>query len=356
MNAGYSSPVKSRYWDIEIFDVTKLLRTGSNEITFLRGRDLNHDVTISSTGEKPEGEDYLHPVFAMLTVERPREATVNPASRANIDLAIGKLEINNAFNGETATITASLQNLGGQPLSPVTVVFTIDGNPVATEPVTIDASGVQRVSARWSATDGPHTIGAEVQVASDTVSSNNVMTKKITVGSLPDLVVSLDAPHRPGTVQPSQKSPLPVAIAVSAALLSFAVYRSLRRQPPHGKNGNSRMIPILCIIMLVTAGLPVLIPSTSAADTTSLYLLPVTVKNTGGSDATAFSVTIYLDGEKIATKTFDDGLGAGKEIKSDIPVHTSPGSHTVRVSVDEAVRIKDGDRSNNVAESGYVFP
>jgi subtilase family serine protease len=97
-------------------------------------------------------------------------------------------------------------------------------------------------------------------------------------------------------------------------------------------------------------------PAVAAADTTSLYLVPVTVRNAGGSDAPAFAVTLYLEGEKIATKTYDDGLAAGKEISSDIPIYTTPGSHSLKVVVDEAAKVRDGNRTNNVVESTDVFP
>lgn len=100
-----------------------------------------------------------------------------------------------------------------------------------------------------------------------------------------------------------------------------------------------------------------MIPAPATADSqTSLYLLPVIVKNSGGSDAPAFILTIYIDGEKVATKSCDSGIPAGSEISADIPVHTSPGSHTVKVIADEAGTVKDSDRSNNVVETTYVFP
>jgi NADH:ubiquinone oxidoreductase subunit K len=360
---GYPGPdgksIMARYWDSEIFDVTSIVKSGNNELKFLRGKDLNKDGTVSSTGDKPEGEDYLHPVFAMLTLERPQAASASSvsstgsASGAGTDLAIGRLDVTDAFNGQTATITATLQNLGTRPSSPVTIDFSVDGASVASKQVTVDASGVQQVTATWTASSGPHMISASVQATGDRDTSNNAAKKEVTVGTLPDLSISVGAPQHPGSATPTQKSPLPVTIALSAALFSLGVFSVLRQR---SANTMMQMTSVLFVLLIVTAGLPLVVPAVAATDATSLYLIPVTVNNAGGSDAAAFSVTIYLDGEKIATKTYDDGLGAGKEVNADIPIHTTPGSHTLKVVVDEAQKIRDGDRGNNVAESSYVFP
>jgi subtilase family serine protease len=336
--------------------VTNLVRTGSNEVKFLRGKDLNGDGTISSTGELPEGEDYLHPVFAMLTLERPGTAsTGQPAlSGSGTDFAIGKIEVTNAFNGETATITATLQNLGSRPASTVTVAFLVDGATVATEQVTADASGVQEVSAEWPATAGTHMIGAEVTAEGDKDSSNNAMSRTVTVGALPDLEVAVGGPRSPGASEtPQQAAPLPTTVVVIAVVLTLGACRALQ-----GRNKETLMqsASLVFALLLVTACLPVVVPAASASETTNLYLIPVTVRNAGGSDAASFEVTLYLDGEKIATKTYEDGLGAGKEISADIPIHTTPGSHTLKAVVDEAGKIRDGNRGNNVGESTYVFP
>jgi hypothetical protein len=357
---GYLGPggktVMGRYWDFEIFDVTTFVRTGNNEVKFLRGKDLNGDGTISSTGDKPEGEDYLHPVFAMLTLERARAIPAGQVAVAGsgTDLAIGGIEVTNAFDGETATITATLQSLGARPPSPVSVVFTADGATVAMRQVTVVASGVQQVTADWPATAGSHTIGAEVRAEGDRDSSNNAMAKQVTVGTVPDLLVTVGSPRRP-EVSPTQqqKSPLPAVVGLISVVLSAGAFHVL-----HRRRGMTAIqaASLLLSMLIVTAGLPTLMPAVAAADTTSLYLVPVTVRNAGGSDAPAFAVTLYLEGEKIATKTYDDGLAAGKEISSDIPIYTTPGSHSLKVVVDEAAKVRDGNRTNNVVESTDVFP
>jgi len=364
---GYTNPngapatIMSRYWDAEIFDVTSLLKTGSNELVFLRGKDMNGDGEISSTGEKAEGEDYLHPVFAMLTLEKAgssgsagsaeTSSGSTSVSSGSTDLSIGQIEVTNAYNGETADITATLQNLGTRPTSTVSVVFSVDGSQLATKQVTVDPSGVQAVSVSWPATTGTHTITAEVQATGDTVTSNDAMTKEITIGSLPDLAVTVGAPHRPGSSTEQTKSPLPVWPVAFAIIAVVSVF-GLRRYPP---NGGRKLASLFMVGILLTAWVPVLAPVASAADSTNLYLLPVTIKNAGGSDASSFTLTVYLDGEKIATKSCDDGLGAGKELSADIPIHTTAGIHQLKVVADEAGAIRETDRSNNLVEGSYEF-
>ena len=320
---------------------------------------MNGDGEISSTGDQAEGEDYLHPVFAMLTLEKAGSSVStssagttsgSTASSSSTDLAIGQVEVTNAYNGETANITATLQNLGTRPSSQVSVVFSVDGSQVAMQQITVDASGVQAVSASWPATTGTHTITAQVQATGDTVASNNAMTKEVTVGSLPDLAVTVGVPHRPGSSTEQTKSPLPAWPAAIAIVTAIAVF-GLRRYPPGGR----KMASLFVAGLLLTTWVPVLAPAAAAADSTNLYLLPVTIKNAGGSDASSFTLTIYLDGEKIATKTCDDGLGAGNEVSADIPIHTTAGTHHLKVVADEAAAIRDTDRSNNIVEGSYEF-
>ena len=190
------------------------------------------------------------------------------------------------------------------------------------------------MSVSWPATTGTHTITARVQATGDTVDANNAMTKEVTVGSLPDLAVTVGSPHRPGSATQQTKSPLPVWPA-AFALVSIVAIFGIRRYSP---NNGRKLASLFVIGLLLTAWVPVLAPAASAADSTNLYLLPVTIKNAGGCDASSFTLTIYLDGEKIATKNYDDGLGAGKDISADIPVHTNAGTHQLRVVVDEAGR------------------
>ncbi len=350
-NAGYTAkPVDSRYFDIEIFDVTHLIKTGENDVTFFRGRDMDGDGIITETGEKPEGEDYLHPVLVLLTLQKPRPTATGP------DLAIRQIEVNNAFEGETATILVTVQNLGTTPSSPAELKVSIDGTPVETRYVTIDKSGVQQVQVPWQTTPGTHSVSADVTVEGDSDSSNNAAVKQVTVGSLPDLSVSVQPPSRPGSETSSGKAPLPFPLVILSLGLAAVILTMLQHRRPPKRVKMTRILSVLVIALLMAAATGT-VPAPATADTqTSLYLLPVTVKNIGGSDAPDFILTIYLDGEKIATKSYDSGIPAGNEISADIPVHTSPGSHILKIIADEAGEVKDADRSNNVVETTYVFP
>ncbi|HPC56192.1 MAG TPA: CARDB domain-containing protein, partial [Methanolinea sp.] len=118
----------------------------------------------------------------------------------------------------------------------------------------------------------------------------------------------------------------------------------------------SKILPLVCLALLISAGIGTISVPATADSSTSLYLLPVTVKNSGGSDAPPFSLSVYLDGEKVAMKTFDAGIPSGKEVTADIPVHTTPGTHALKIIADEEGKVRDSNRGNNIVEKTYVFP
>jgi subtilase family serine protease len=349
-NAGFKAPVVSRYVDAEIFDVKNLIRSGNNEVKFQRGRDLTGDGVITESGEKPEGEDYLHPVFAMLVTKMPRSSSSGP------DLSVKQVTLKDAYAGENATISVTLENLGAGTKSPVTVLFSIDGNPIGSQTFTLEQSGIQQVSTPWTTTAGHHTIQVEARVAGDTDISNNIGKQEVDIGALPDLVVSLNPPVKSGDTDQVQKSPLDSCLLIGAlgitGIVALKKYRPPKKPPAFLKT----IIGLSLIVLVIGASIPLLVPPASAQESTRTYTLPVTIKNIGGSDATAFAVTVYLDGEKIALKDLGEGLKAVKEITADIPVHTTPGSHQVRVVADETATLRDANRANNVAESAYTFP
>jgi len=349
-NAGFKAPVVSRYVDAEIFDVKNLIRSGNNEVKFQRGRDLTGDGVITESGEKPEGEDYLHPVFAMLVTKMPRSSSSGP------DLSVKQVTLKDAYVGENATISVTLENLGAGTKSPVTVLFSIDGNPIGSQTITLEQSGIQQVSTPWTATAGHHTIQVEARVAGDTDSANNIGKQEIDIGALPDLEVSLNPPAKSGDSAQNQKSPLDSCLLIGALVITGMVALKKYRPPRQPPACLKTVIGLSLVLLVIGASIPLLASPAAAADSTRTYTLPVTIKNTGGSDATAFAVTVYLDDEKIAIKDFSEGLQVGKEITSDIPVHTTPGSHQVRVVADEKATLRDANRANNVAESTYTFP
>lgn len=330
----------SRYVDVETFDVTGKL-SAENTIEFQRGRDLNGDGEITTTGDKPEGEDYIHPVLAMITVQKAKTAATGP------DLAVEGVAAVNAYDGETGQITATLRNLG-TAVGSAEVTFSVDGKTVGAKAVAVDKSGIQTVSQDWAATSGSHTLKVEAAVDGDTDTSNNAGEKAVTVGALPDLVLTMGAPTRPGA---TARSASPYAAIAFIAGIGAAAALAARR-PPRG-----RALPaMLSLVLLASLGLLASLYVASAADDTGLYLLPVTIKNTGGSDVPSFNLSVYIDGHKAAVKTVDQGVNAGGENKLDVPLYSTSGRHTIKVVADEAGAIREADKSNNVAEAEYDLP
>lgn len=349
-NAGVQAPVDSRYTDMEIFDIKNLIKSGNNEVVFQRGRDLNGEGEITASGEKPEGEDYLHPVFAMLTLQKPRATASSP------DLMIGEVSLKDAFEGETSAITATVQNLGTPAASPATLIFRVDDIEVARQQVPLEKSGIQQVSAPWKASAGYHTLQVEIQITGDPDTTNNIARQEAVIGSLPDLAVSISPPLVAGEPGQQQKSPPGIGIMIGA-LVVVGMLALRYRRPPKKFPAALRSLPAIGLILLVIAAGGAVLPSpVTASDATRSYTLPVTIKNLGGSDAGSFTVTVYLDGERVVVKNMQEGLSAGKGIIGEIPLHTTPGSHEVRVVIDEEGKVRDASRANNSAGSTYAFP
>ena len=346
-NAGYSNPIKSRYVDIEVFDVLSLLKRGDNVVTFQRGRDLDGDGIISAAANPPEGEHYLHPALAMLTLERPRASVMGP------DLMLDTIEVKDAFAGEKATIVLTIRNLGVLPSAPVDVKVRIDGDLLKTKQVTIDRSGIQQVSIPWSPEKGSSIIQGEVEIPGDVNPSNNQKEKEVTVGTVPDLAVSIEDPYRPGDAV-QQGNTIHQVLVIGAAL-PLALLLFVRRPPGRYQKMLSLLLGTMVLISLLPPPVAPVLPAVAAQDAAQIYLLPVTVTNQGGSDAPSFALSVYLDGEQVVKKVYPEGLQVGGSERSELPVYASPGSHTVRVVVDEDGLLKDSDRSNNVAEGTYVF-
>lgn len=332
--------IDSRYTDAEVFNVTGFVQ-GTNTVTFLRGIDLNGDGVIMTTGDNPEGEDYIHPVSAILAITRSGTTTAP-------DLAIDHLAIENAYAGETATVTAEIRNYGIPPAGPVTVEFSAGNSVFNTTQADLLAGGITGVSVPWSAPSGTVTVTARVVATGDSNASNNAASQQVTVGTPPDLSVSIGSPvHKGEDVGPvTTKAPLSI-IPVLAGLCMLVLFR--RKGPGHA-------LPLALISLVLAFGvLSIMVPA--SADTgMSEYVLPLQISNAGGSDAPAFTVTVYLDGEKIADTAVPDGIKAGRSETISVPVFTTPGSHEVRVVVDEKGVVRDLDLSNNKVQGSYDFP
>ncbi|MFA5330863.1 MAG: DUF3344 domain-containing protein [Methanoregula sp.] len=332
--------IDSRYTDAEVFNVTGFVQ-GTNTVTFLRGIDLNGDGIITTTGDNPEGEDYIHPVSAILSLTRSGTTTAP-------DLAIDHLSIENAYAGETATVTAEVRNYGIQPDGPVTLEFSAGNSVFNTTQADLMAGGITEVSVPWKAPSGTVTVTARALATGDTNMSNNEASQQVTVGTPPDLSVSIGSPvHKGEDAGPvTTKAPLSL-IPVLAGLCMIFLFR--RKGP-----GQASSLVVLSLVFAFGA-LTLMVPA--SADTgMSEYVLPLKISNAGGSDAPAFTVTVYLDGEKIADTSVPDGIKAGSSETISVPVFTTPGSHEVRVVVDEKGTVRDSDLKNNNAQGSYDFP
>lgn len=337
-DAAGGAGVETRYVDVETFDVSRLLKD-TNHVVFERGRDLDGDGEISTTGSKPEGEDYIHPVSAILTVQRSGAA---PAPDFTVDTPV----VTGAYAGEEATIQATVRNYGTRPDGKIGVVFSVDGSVVKTIEIEPARSGVQQVETGVTLTEGRHTITVQVDAGGDSDPTDNKASVQLTVGTVPDLSVAIGAPGRGGLEAGAQAAPTQQAPAPLFALVAgLFVAAFLARRPPGGKTA-----------VLLIAGVVIVAACPPAAAAGYLdYTIPITIKNGGGSDVGAFDLTIYLDGEKAAVKQIE-GIGAGATVTIDLPLYTTPGKHRIKAVVDEVGAIKDSNRANNAAEGEYVFP
>ncbi|MFA4859763.1 DUF3344 domain-containing protein [Methanoregula sp.] len=339
-NADGGSGTESRYVDAETFRVSPSVQT-TNTVRFIRGIDLDGDGTITTTGDSPEGEDYIHPVLAILSIKKSGNS---PAT----DLAIESLSASNAYNGDVATLTAEVRSYGVQPKDPVPVTFFVDGRAINTTKTVLHPSGITLVSVPWDAVTGSYALSAQVSAPGDSRSGNNAANNQVTIGTPPDLSVSVGAPaHKdaaPGTG--TTKAPLTLIPVV----LGIGVLAFLRRRGP-----GSALVVFTLTLAIFAATIGLVAPAEAVSDIQE-YSLPVQIANNGGSDAPSFVVSVYLDGEKIADKQVSDGIKAHSSVSINIPIFTAPGTHDLKVVADEAGLVKDPSRSNNLVQGRYDFP
>ncbi|HOT02889.1 MAG TPA: DUF3344 domain-containing protein [Methanolinea sp.] len=325
---------ESRYVDMESFDVTGVLHR-DNVLVFERGRDLDGDGNISTTGATPEGEDYIHPCLAILAVTRAGPAT-------SVSLAVDSLDVRNAYAGEPAVITAVVRSTGAAPAGPVSVTLTVDGISAGSREVTLPASGWAEVTLPWTAVGGTHAIAVEAAVVG---ASPGRAERTVKVGTPADLAVSVGHPARQDSpLSPQATTPFPLGALAGAPVLGWWLY-----------TGKSRNFAFLIAVGMVLAVFAV--PVVQAAGSTQViaYTLPIEIKNLGGSDTPAFEVTVLLDGEQV-TRISVPGIPAGGVLREQVTLHTIPGPHTVSVIADEKGTIPERERGNNRADARYDFP
>lgn len=339
MDAAGGQGTDTRYADIESLDVTTLLED-KNEILFERGRDLDGDGTINTAGLPAEGEDYIHPVIAILTVERGK--TLSP------DLSVDPITVTNAYDGELAEISTVIRNTGLVPAEPAEAIFSVDGVPVDSHQVTIGYQGIYPVEGSWLATAGKHEVSVSVSCPGDAVQSNNHASRSLTVGTPPDLSVSIGEPRKEGAVATdAQGMPFPFAGALAGAAI-LLLWMQRKGQP------GIRATSVLLIAGIVALSV---VPVISDAGTgIPKYTIPVTIHNSGGSDAPPFILTLYLDGEKVVEHGVSEVIVAGGTEEVGVPLFTGSGRHTIRVVADERCEIQDQNRADNSVERVYEFP
>lgn len=332
---------RTRYVDCERFSVT--IAPGEQQVSFLRGKDLNGDGQLSTSGTPAEAEDYLHPVFIAL---------VAPLSGAEapVDMAVTDVSVENAYSGSAAEIAARVASYGAIPPGGADLVIESGGKTIATRHIMVDYSGIQHVKIPWTPEQGTHDLVAKVVAVGDIRANNNEIRKPVTTGDMPDLSVSIKDPLRiEAPVAGSASTPLswiPVVFAPVGALVLIALRRGRLLQ--HGM--------LMMIVALLIAGIPLSATPAQAAGDLQKYLIPVEVKNLGGSDAGPCSLSLFLDGEKMAMHTIEEGIPAGQTVIVKLNIATSPGTHQVRVVVDEEHKVPDSTWSNNEAQGRYAFP
>lgn len=326
----------TRYVDMETFDVTGLVR-GDNVLVFDRGHDLDGDGTISTTGATPEGEDYIHPCLAILTVTRSGTGT-SPA------LKVDSLEVANAYAGGDATISAVVRNTGSPLSGPATITVSIDGVVLESREVTLPPEGWITVSVPWKATEGMHALIFEASAEGGTAGRAE---KSVKIGTPPDLVVSMSRPVRQDSAPaPQATTPFPLAGLAGGSILGW--WLSSRRK--------GALFPLLVVtLILASLMIPAATASQGSPGAYTTYTLPVEIRNIGGSDSGSFAVTISLDGEKVAQVEIDS-IPAGGTVREEITLHTTPGMHTLVVIADEKGVLPEQEKGNNRAEARYEFP
>ena len=177
---------ESRYVDVENFDVTACIKEG-NTVVFERGRDSNGDGTIDPSSTVSEGEDYIHPCLAVLSLKKKKETMLQ-------DMGVAGITADNIYAGAAGTLTAEVRNYGEITGSPAVIGFYIDGEKIGTGTAVIDSSGIGYAAIDWTASAGDHDLSAKIESPADSVSSNDEYTLSYMVEDLPDLSLRVSSP------------------------------------------------------------------------------------------------------------------------------------------------------------------
>ncbi|TAL41029.1 MAG: hypothetical protein EPN89_19480, partial [Methylovulum sp.] len=319
-------------FDFRTFDVAKYIKQ-ENSVLFLRGKDMNRDGKIAKDDEgNEEGEDYLHPVLAMLVVQH------NIAKNPEPDLTVN-LENGNFVVGEN-TITALLRNYGGLYEKDYKLKIFNDDMEICSDTVRMDASGIKIFDCRWNATHGMHTISAKVDaenVVLESNETNNIDIMKTYVKSKPDLSVKILTPEANNNASDVKKAGMILGVLV----LPMFIARKRRRA----------FFTVLIMLALSFSGC---VNNEKPQENVLSFSIPVEVTNNGETAAQNFDITLYVDGEKSTTK-YITALEGGTSTIEKLSIAVGRGDHIIHVVVDEKNNVRESREDNNTDEITYTF-
>ncbi|MBN2489043.1 MAG: DUF3344 domain-containing protein [Methanosarcinaceae archaeon] len=317
------------YFDMECFDVPEYVET-SNILTFQRGHDLDRDGMIGDD----EGEDYLHPVLAVLVVEHG--TAINPEPDLTLDVIIDEDVM---VGGQTVEIPVLVGNSGRMYDGDFKIELKVDGSFISTTTGYLSSSGVYRSAIEWNAVAGDHILELVVD-PDDTLQEadedNNFYVSEIHVMTGPDLTIEIGEPEK----VTNNSNP----VGASSLLLMLMVFGGIRKKKK----------PVFSILLvLMAACLCGCIGSTTEVEQME-YMIPLIVTNGGESKALNFEVNLYLDDE-LTDALQIEGLDGGTSKEEKMMIRVTKGSHTLRLVVDGKDRVIESDEENNVDKIVYNF-
>lgn len=321
---------KTPYFDFKTFDVTKYMQP-ENQLFFLRGKDINGDGKIAKDdGGNEEGEDYLHPVLAMLVVQH--NIAENPKPDLTVNLKNGTF-----LEGEN-NLTALLGNYGGLYEKDFNIKIFNDDMEIYYDSVHIDASGFKTFDIPWNATQGMHTIKAEVdaeKTVQESNKTNNIDIIKTYVKSKPDLSVKILTPEINNSATDVKKAGM-----ILGVLVPFIARKRWRA--------------FFAILIILTLSFSGCVNNETPQENALTYSIPVEVMNKGEAAAHDFDITLYFDGEKSTTKHITVLEGGTSTIEK-LSIAMGRGDHSIRVIVDEKNNVREAREDNNADEITYTL-
>jgi subtilase family serine protease len=321
---------KTPYFDLKTFDVAKYIKQ-ENSMLFLRGKDLNNDGKIAKDdGGNEEGEDYLHPVLAMLVVQHT--ISKNPKPDLTVNLKNGTF-----LEGEN-TITTQLGNYGGLYEKDFMLKIFNDDVEICSDTISMDAGGIKIFECRWNATQGMHTVTAKVDAQNTILESNetnNIDIIKTYVKSKPDLSVKILTPETNNNATDVKKAGM-----ILGVLVPFIARKRWRA--------------FFAVLIILTLSFSGCVSNETPQENALTYSIPVEIMNKGEAAAHDFDITLYFDGEKSTTKHIILLEGGTSTIEK-LSISMDRGNHSIRVIVDEKNNVREAREDNNADEITYTF-